>query len=65
MRVDVNGTPHEVQAETLSALLDELGFEAPCVATAVDGIFVPRTLRDAHPLSPGARIEILAPMQGG
>lgn len=65
MRLEVNGTPREVAARDLAALIDELGFEAAAVATALDGAFVPRPARAATPLRDGARVEVLAPMQGG
>lgn len=65
MRLEVNGTVQDLRATTLSDLLKELGFEAAAVATALNGDFVPRALRDATPLTEGARVEVLAPMQGG
>ncbi len=65
MHLDVNGTPQRVQATDLAGLLAELGFDAAAVATALNGDFVPRALRAATPLAPGARVEVLAPMQGG
>ncbi|GGW32742.1 hypothetical protein GCM10011452_21460 [Gemmobacter lanyuensis] len=65
MRLEVNGTPQELRATTLSDLIDELGYEAACVATALNGHFVPLGLRGATPLSEGAKVEVLAPMQGG
>jgi sulfur carrier protein len=65
MRLEVNGVMREVSSATLDALLDELGFEPASVATALDGRFVPRGLRAGLPLRDGARIEVLAPMQGG
>lgn len=65
MHLEVNGTLQRVQATDLAGLLAELGFDSVAVATALNGDFVPRALRGATPLAPGARIEILAPMQGG
>jgi sulfur carrier protein len=64
MQITVNGTATEVQAQTLADVLDELGYGDAKVATAVNESFVPATARDA-PLSPGDRIEIVAPRQGG
>ena len=65
MHLEVNGTRHRVQAPDLAALLVELGFDDRAVATALDGAFVPAALRGSTPLVPGARVEVLAPMQGG
>ncbi|KFE34214.1 sulfur carrier protein ThiS [Thioclava atlantica] len=65
MRVEVNGKPREVAARDLAALLAELGIAGESVATALDGGFVPRGARAGAVLEPGAKVEILAPMQGG
>lgn len=65
MRIDLNGEGIETHAATLEDLLAERGFEAACVATAVNGAFIPRGARAAAALQAGAKIEVLAPMQGG
>lgn len=65
MRIDLNGKPYTTNAQTLAALVDETGAEAKAVATALDGMFVPRPLRADTALTAGARVEILSPMQGG
>lgn len=65
MRIDLNGTPYETEARSLAALVEEAGAEAEAVATALDGQFVPRADRAGTALTAGARVEILAPMQGG
>lgn len=65
MRVELNGEPIKTQAATLSELIEERDLPTASVATAVNGSFVPRTLRDGTALSDGMRIEILSPMQGG
>jgi sulfur carrier protein len=65
MKITVNGTGTEVQAQTLSEVLDELGYGGAKVATAVNETFVPMTARDATTLAPGDRLEIVAPRQGG
>ncbi|SFE02528.1 sulfur carrier protein ThiS [Roseivivax sediminis] len=64
MKITVNGTETEVTAETLSAALTELGYGDAKVATAVNEAFVPAMARDVA-LSPGDRLEIVAPRQGG
>ncbi|EIE51319.1 thiamine biosynthesis protein sulfur carrier ThiS [Salipiger aestuarii] len=65
MRIDLNGAPVETDAPTLAALIEERGHDAASVASALNGAFVPRTRRAATPLSHGARVELLTPMQGG
>jgi sulfur carrier protein len=52
---------------TVAAALDRLGVasEARGVAVAVDGEVVPRARWGSFPLTDGARVEILKPMQGG
>ncbi|MCG7520456.1 sulfur carrier protein ThiS [Ruegeria sp. Ofav3-42] len=64
MKIVLNGEPREVRAETLAELLQECGFSGR-VATAVNEDFVPSSLRIAHALKVGDRVEIVAPMQGG
>lgn len=65
MKIIVNGTRHEVGAESLAALLDELGYGTEKVATAVNESFVSSAARDGTTLEPGDRVEIVAPRQGG
>lgn len=65
MQVELNGTPLTTAAATLSALVAERGLDAASVATAMNGTFVPRHMREDTPLADGAKIEILSPMQGG
>ena len=65
MRIDLNGAPVETGAATLADLIAERGFDAAAVATALDGAFVARGARGQTPITPGARIEVLSPMQGG
>ncbi len=65
MQIDLNGQPAQTKAATLAALIEERGYDAASVATALDGDFVPRSARAATPLTEGARVEVVAPMQGG
>ncbi len=65
MKIFYNGDPREVQSTTLDSLLVELGLEGQAVATAVNGDFVPRSLRTQQSLNEEDRIEVVAPMQGG
>ncbi|EEE37478.1 thiamine biosynthesis protein ThiS [Rhodobacteraceae bacterium KLH11] len=64
MKIVLNGEALDVRAETLSELLAEREFSGR-VATAVNEEFVPSSLRIAHRLSDGDRVEVVAPMQGG
>lgn len=65
MRLLVNGEPRDVAAAALDAALEELGYRAAHVATAVNGAFVPASARARWTLREGDALEILAPMQGG
>ena len=65
MRIDLNGEIVKTQARTLADLLTEQGFDAPCVATALNGDFIARSMRDATRLDEGMKVEVLSPMQGG
>lgn len=65
MRINLNGTSIDTGASTLSALIEEQGFDAASVATALDGLFVSRPRRAETQLGDGARVEVLSPMQGG
>ncbi len=50
---------------TLEALLASQQVEAPQVATAVNGQFVPRPLRDTTPLKPGDTVLTFQAIVGG
>ena len=65
MKITINGTSKDVQADTLAMVLEELGYGAAKVATAVNESFVPMALRGQTALAPGDRIEIVTPRQGG
>jgi sulfur carrier protein len=65
MKILVNGALRDVGVTTLEAALDELGYRDRAIATALNGEFVPATVRASAVLYEGDRIEVLAPMQGG
>lgn len=65
MDIRVNGTPLQVEAQTLAALIDELEYEDAAVATAVNQTFVRRKDRGTTTLAPNDAVEILTPRQGG
>ena len=64
MRITINGSPRDVAATTLAEALAEANLTGR-IATALNGTFVPATLRETMPISDGDAIEALAPMQGG
>src|SRR5205807_5458646 len=66
--VSVNGEPRELPAGSTVADLPDLLPGAPAgrgVAIALDGVVVPRGAWSDTPLAEGARVEILAAVQGG
>jgi sulfur carrier protein len=65
MTILLNGKPLETRAETLAALLAELGLSEARVATAVNGDFAPRAARAGTRLSEGDAVEVVSPMAGG
>ena len=65
MKILVNGTWCDTAATDLASALEELGYGESTVATAVNGEFVPASLRSDAALAEGDRLEVLAPMQGG
>jgi sulfur carrier protein len=65
MKVSLNGTAHELEAETLADALNVLGYGEAVIATALNGRFVPVAARACTPLTDGDEIEVVAPMQGG
>lgn len=65
MKIFYNGELMEVTAESLDGLLRELNLEGQAVATAVNGDFVPRSLRAEKLLIENDHVEVVAPMQGG
>jgi len=65
MKITINGTPTDVQGDTLAALLDELGYGEAKLATALNESFVPAAARRETTLSDGDRVEIVTPRQGG
>ncbi len=65
MTLTINGEPRALEAKTLAEALSALDYDAASVATALNGDFVARRLREATTLKDGDRIEIVAPRQGG
>lgn len=50
---------------TLAALLDAQGMASDTIATAVNGQFVPRALRERTPLQPGDTVLTFQAIVGG
>lgn len=65
MKIDVNGEGKTVTGTTVSEVLAELGLGEARVATALNGVFLPKAARDSTALKDGDRLEVLAAMQGG
>jgi sulfur carrier protein len=63
--VVVNGTPEPTTARTLQAWVDAQGVLPVALATAVNGQFVPRSLRAQQPLAQGDAILTFQPIVGG
>ena len=65
MKIILNGEKVTAFESTLQGLCDARGFDSDSVATAMNGMFVPRELRLNTVLEDGDTIEILVPLQGG
>ncbi len=65
IEVIVNGESRRIaERTTVAALLESLGFPDRGIAVAVDWSVLPRSSWDT-PLAAGARIEVVAAVQGG
>ncbi|MFC4312842.1 sulfur carrier protein ThiS [Steroidobacter flavus] len=65
MKITLNGVEREIAESRLDQALQELGYRDGTIATAVNGLFIPKTQRLEIVLSEGDRVEVVAPMQGG
>lgn len=65
MKIIVNGETTETRVKTLGDLCASMGYKDAKVATALNGDFVPETVREKTSLSENDAIEIVAPRQGG
>lgn len=63
--ITVNGEPRLSQADTLAALLAELGYVGKRVAVEINGRIVPRSFYAETTLIAGAQIEIVVAVGGG
>ncbi|MEM6603894.1 MAG: sulfur carrier protein ThiS [Pseudomonadota bacterium] len=65
MIIILNGEEITSFQSTLAGLCAEKGFEEESITTAMNGIFVPREMRQNTVLEDGDKIEVLVPLQGG
>ncbi|TDQ04626.1 sulfur carrier protein ThiS [Labedaea rhizosphaerae] len=66
MRARVNGTDHDFADDvTVRELLDDLGYDRPGVAAAMNGTVVPRVRWASTTVPDGAVLEVLTAVQGG
>lgn len=65
MNIILNGMPEVVNDKNLAELCDRLYDENQMIATACNGVFIPRHQRDTFLLTDNMQIEIVSPMQGG
>lgn len=65
MNIQLNGRLISTQAKSLSELLIEQQIDVACVATAYNGVFVPKSQYHTQLLDEGCQLEVLSPMQGG
>lgn len=63
--VVVNGKPESTTAASLQAWVEARGVLPAALATAVNGQFVPRSLRAQQPLAEGDTILTFQPIEGG
>jgi len=64
-RIHVNGESRAVSADTILALVEELGLDVRKVAVERNLEIVPRSLHAATPVADGDRIEVVQFVGGG
>ena len=65
MKIQINNTPKETQATTLSALISEAGLPEKGIAAAIDNKMIPKAEWESTPLHEGANIVIIKAACGG
>ncbi|WP_333592733.1 sulfur carrier protein ThiS [Brevundimonas sp.] len=65
MRIQVNGEPRDTRAETVSALVEELGLDIRKVAVERNLEIVPKSLHATTPVADGDRFEVVQFVGGG
>ena len=65
MQIQVNGEPRETRAETVLALVEELGLDVRKVAVERNLEIVPKSLHATTPVAQGDRFEVVQFVGGG
>lgn len=65
MRIQVNGEPRDTRAETVLALVEELGLDVRKVAVERNLEIVPKSLHATTPVAEGDRFEVVQFVGGG
>ena len=65
MQIQVNGEPRETRAETVLALVEELGLDVRKVAVERNLEIVPKSLHATTPVADGDRFEVVQFVGGG
>ncbi|WP_269915079.1 sulfur carrier protein ThiS [Acinetobacter sp. HY1485] len=65
MNIVLNGQSINTACSNLKDFLLEQSIDITCVASAIDGDFVPRRCYEETQLEDNMKIEVVAPMQGG
>ncbi|MCY4050824.1 MAG: sulfur carrier protein ThiS [Gammaproteobacteria bacterium] len=65
MRIIINGKTRKVSNQLLSEILIECGYQQTHFATALNGAFIHKHLRESTRVMPGDRIEVVTPNAGG
>lgn len=65
MRIQVNGEPRDTRAQTVLALVEELGLDVRKVAVERNLEIVPKSLHAATPVAEGDRFEVVQFVGGG
>ena len=63
--LQVNGCAQTTTARTIAQWVEQQGLSQHAVATALNGQFVPRTLRTTQALAEGDTIVTFQPIEGG
>lgn len=65
MKITLNGESRDLTGPTVQDALAQIGLAEARVATALNGAFLPASVRAATTLKDGDALEVVAPMQGG
>lgn len=65
MRIIVNGKPCDVKTTRLDHILNELEYNNPAIATALNDAIVHKQTRIETELNEGDCLEVVAPIGGG